>query len=172
MRSPFPPSHNRTTVSCINSEATGVPFSARRLVIKFPLTQLLEIFNPLPGPEPEQNPALRIPFSAARGCRGGWGGRGPILFQRFPAPQEGARPRGSRSPCLPAAPASIAHFFCSLGCNLCGTWSGDNADDPVSDHQSSLSRYCCPSLGPGPIFSRREEKKKKKKRNNGDKFRP
>lgn len=55
-------------------------------------------------------------------------------------------------------------------CNLCGTWSSDNVDDPVFDAHSFLSRYCCPSLGPSPILVQKR-KKNRKERNNGDKFR-
>ena len=49
--------------------------------------------------------------------------------------------------------------FVFSGCNLCYTWSSDNVDDPVFDEQSSLSRYCCPSLGPSPILVQRRKKK-------------
>lgn len=44
--------------------------------------------------------------------------------------------------------------------NLCRTWSTDNVDDPVFHAQSSLSRYCCPSLGPSSILVQKRKKKK------------
>lgn len=40
----------------------------------------------------------------------------------------------------------------------------DNVDDPVFHAQSSLSRYCCPSLGPSSILVQKRKKKEMKRK--------
>ena len=96
----------------------------------------------------------------------GWrgrGGRGAVIFS-----PESCRCRKTPAPEGHVSLASwpwqflLRSSFVFSGYNLCDTWRGDNADDPVFDAQSSLSRCCCPSLGPRPSLVGERKKKEEK----------
>lgn len=114
-------------------------------------------------------PCCQDSFLKALDSWRGWGGRRTIIFHRLQPLQEDACSNGHVSLVYWLWPFLLRNSFVFSKCNLCCTWSSDNADDPAFDVQSSLLRYCCPLLGSSPILV--GEKKKKKERNNGDKFR-
>lgn len=73
-------------------------------------------------------------------------------FSPTQALQEDACSSGHVSLVYWLRPFLLRSSFVFSGGNLCCTWSADNADDSVFHAQSSLLRYCCPSLGSSPIL--------------------
>lgn len=106
-------------------------------------------------------PCCQDSFLKALDSWRGWGGRRTIIFHRLQPLQEDACSNGHVSLVYWLRPFLLRNSFVFSKCNLCCTWSSDNADDPAFDVQSSLLRYCCPLLGSSPILV--GEKKKKKK---------
>lgn len=136
----------------MDSEATGVPFGARRPLIRFPLTQLRGVGS---GSQ------------ACAGARPGLGllvGRAGVGWERAIPSAAGRRVPAGHVPLFTAAPASGAHFFVPAGVIAAARGAGTMRMTPAPTGSALCPDIVVPLRAQGPFLvgGRRGRKKKKK----------